>query len=74
MHRYIAPEPTLAAPGTAAKEAVMCERFAEGYQLFHPADARYEGDPLPLEWLKWKEEVRREQQTAFFDKIKHCKS
>lgn len=68
--RQYPPEPTLAIPGTREKEAVMAERFAEGYQLFHPADARYEGDSLPLQWLKWKEEVRKEQQAAFFEKIK----
>lgn len=68
--RTYAPEPTTAPPGTAAKEAVLCERQADGFLLFHPADARYEGDTLPLEWLKWKQAVRRQQQEAFLDKIK----
>lgn len=40
--------PTTAAPGTPEKLAVMHERAAGGFAIFHPADARYAGDPRPL--------------------------
>lgn len=47
----LADSPTTAAPGTAEKIAVMEQRAAAGLAIFHPADARYEGDPLPLEFM-----------------------
>lgn len=68
--RSYPPEPTCFAPGTREKEQVMAERWAEGYQLFHPADARYEGDTTPLQWIKWREEERKAESQAFFEKIK----
>lgn len=40
--------PTTAAPGTPEKLAVLAYRAKRGQQLFHPADARFEGDPRPL--------------------------
>lgn len=45
------PEPTTAAPGTPEKMAAMGQRAKDGYAIFHPADARHEGDPLPLEFI-----------------------
>jgi hypothetical protein len=43
--------PTAAAPGTPEKLAAL-ERRAELRQaMFHPADARYAGDPRPLAFL-----------------------
>lgn len=44
--------PTTAVPGTPEKVLVMEERANEKRAVFHPADARYEGDPRPAEWLK----------------------
>lgn len=44
--------PTLAAPGTPEKMAIMSYRGRMKQQLFHPADARYEGDTRPIEFLK----------------------
>lgn len=46
------PNPTTAIPGTPAKVAVLEQRAKLGQALYHPADARYEGDPRPLEFLK----------------------
>ncbi len=43
--------PTTAAPGTPEKLAVLEQRARLKQALFHPADARYEGDPRPLEFL-----------------------
>ena len=43
--------PTTAAPGTNAKQSVFEERAGLNQSLFHPYDARYEGDPLPLEFV-----------------------
>lgn len=43
--------PTTAAPGTPGKVEVMVARAKAKRQVFHPADARFEGDPRPLEWL-----------------------
>lgn len=43
--------PTLCPPGTAAKVAVLQERAKLRQRLDHPADARFEGDPRPVEWL-----------------------
>jgi hypothetical protein len=44
--------PTTAAPGTPEKLAVLEQRARLKQAIFHPADARYEGDPRPLEFLK----------------------
>jgi hypothetical protein len=44
--------PTTAAPGTPEKIAVMRDRAELKRAVFHPADARYEGDPRPAEFLK----------------------
>lgn len=49
------PEPTTAPPGTPDKVAVMETRAKQGQAIFHPADARYEGDPRPVEFLKARE-------------------
>lgn len=46
--------PTTAAPGTPEKLAVLEQRAKMKLAIFHPADARYEGDPRPLEFLKEK--------------------
>ncbi|MCS6865840.1 MAG: hypothetical protein RMJ56_12690 [Gemmataceae bacterium] len=46
------PVPTTAAPGTPEKLAVLEQRARLKQALFHPADARYEGDPRPLEFLR----------------------
>ena len=46
------PIPTTAAPGTPEKLAVLEKRARDGQHVFHPADARYEGDPRPLEFLR----------------------
>lgn len=43
--------PTRAAPGSPEKIAVLAERYARGVSLFHCADARYEGDTLPDDWV-----------------------
>jgi hypothetical protein len=39
--------PTEAAPGTPAKEAVLQQRAMAGLGLWHPFDARWEGDERP---------------------------
>ncbi|MBY0461043.1 MAG: hypothetical protein K2V38_27290, partial [Gemmataceae bacterium] len=44
--------PTTAAPGTPEKLAVLEQRAKLKQAIFHPADARYEGDPRPLEFLR----------------------
>ena len=50
------PSPPLAAPpaapGTPEKLAVLEHRAKQKQTIFHPADARYEGDPRPLEFLR----------------------
>lgn len=46
------PEPTNALPGSPEKIAVMAQRAEMGCCLFHPADARYPGDPLPDEFRR----------------------
>jgi len=46
------PVPTTAAPGTPEKLAVLEQRARLKYAIFHPADARYEGDPAPIEFMK----------------------
>lgn len=43
--------PTTAIPGSETKMQVMSERAKAKTQLFHPADARYPGDPRTLEYL-----------------------
>lgn len=48
----LADAPTAAAPGTPEKLAVMGERADRKRAIFHPADARWEGDPRPAEFLK----------------------
>ena len=40
LERPLPPFPTDAVPGSAAKVAVMAERYARGYHLHHPRDAR----------------------------------
>src|SRR5262245_37917882 len=45
----IAPEPTTAAPGTPEKMMVLEERARLKQALWHPLDAKYAGDPRPLE-------------------------
>ena len=45
------PVPTTAPPGTAEKLLVLEQRAKASRQLFHPADARLEGDPRPLEFM-----------------------
>ena len=46
------PIPTTAAPGTPEKLQVLEARARAGQHVFHPADARYEGDPRPVEYLR----------------------
>lgn len=41
------PAPTTAVPGTPEKLAVLEQRAKMKLSLFHPADARYAGDPRP---------------------------
>jgi hypothetical protein len=48
----LAPAPTTAVPGTPEKLAVLEHRAKMKLAIFHPADARYAGDPRPLEYLK----------------------
>ncbi len=40
--------PTTYPPGSVAKYFVMMRRYDRGEGLFHPYDAKYEYDPLPL--------------------------
>ena len=44
--------PTTAGPGTPEKLAVLEQRAKMKQALFHPADAKFEGDSRPLEFLK----------------------
>lgn len=46
--------PTTAAPGTPEKLAVLEQRAALKQSLFHSHDAGFEGDMLPVEFLKRK--------------------
>jgi hypothetical protein len=48
----LAPVPTTAVPGTPEKLAVLEHRAKMKLAIFHPADARFAGDPRPLEYLK----------------------
>jgi hypothetical protein len=50
--RPVALAPTTAPPGSPEKVAVMERRADDKRAIFHPADARYEGDPRPLDFLK----------------------
>lgn len=51
--RFRLPElPTTALPGTPEKLAVMEQRAEARVALFHPADARWPGDPRPREWMR----------------------
>ncbi len=43
--------PTTAAPGTPEKLAVLEARAKALCSLFHPDDARFDGDPRPLDFL-----------------------
>src|SRR6476661_8376311 len=45
------PVPTTAVPGSPEKLAVLEQRARAHLALWHPADARYEGDPRPVEFL-----------------------
>lgn len=51
-HAPLPDAPTTAAPGTPEKVAVMEARSQAGRALFHPADARYAGDPRPAAYLR----------------------
>ncbi|MFO0806248.1 MAG: hypothetical protein U0791_24355 [Gemmataceae bacterium] len=44
--------PTTAPPGTVEKLAVLEQRAERNEALWHPADARWPGDPRPLEWMR----------------------
>jgi hypothetical protein len=46
------PAPTTAPPGTPEKVAVLESRAKGRFALFHPYDARHEGDPRPLDFLR----------------------
>lgn len=52
LNAPLAPVPTTAPPGTPEKLAVLEHRARMKLAIFHPADARYEGDPRPLQFLK----------------------
>lgn len=43
--------PTTHPPGSPEKLAVLEERAKDGAALWHPFDARYEGDPRPVRFL-----------------------
>jgi len=47
----LADAPTPAAPGSPEKIAVIEERASLGRRLFHPADARFDGDVRPMAFL-----------------------
>lgn len=51
VHRPPPAAPTTAAPGTPEKMAVLIQRAKDEVLLYHPADAKYDGDPRPLEWI-----------------------
>jgi hypothetical protein len=48
----LADAPTTAVPGTPEKLAVLEQRVRMKQAIFHPADAKYPGDPRPLEFLR----------------------
>jgi hypothetical protein len=52
LNAPLAPVPTTAPPGTPQKLAVLEHRARMKLAIFHPADARYEGDLRPLQFLK----------------------
>lgn len=51
--------PTDIPPGTHEKVLVVAERYGRTEALFHPFDARYEGDPRPAAFmaLDWDDRV-----------------
>lgn len=51
-HASLPPVPTTAAPGTPEKLAVLEQRARSNLAIFHPADARYEGDLRPVEFIR----------------------
>ncbi len=57
-------KPTTEPPGTPAKIEVMGARAALGHEVFHPADAKFPGDTLPLEWLEGKRAERKAKKKA----------
>lgn len=44
-------QPTTHAPGTPGKLALLEQRAKDRVAIFHPADARFEGDALPVEFI-----------------------
>ena len=46
------PLPTVHPPGSREKLAVMEQRATDGYAIFHPLDARFEGDTRTAKALK----------------------
>lgn len=44
--------PTAAAPGTPEKIEAMEKRVKAKRAVHHPADAKFPGDPRPLEWME----------------------
>ncbi len=44
--------PTVAPPGSPEKLAVIEQRARMRQALFHPYDAKYAGDPRPVEFMK----------------------
>lgn len=54
----LASEPTCYAPGTPGKVSVIEERGKRKEQLFHPCDARYSGDKLPVVFMRATPEER----------------
>jgi hypothetical protein len=51
-NRPLPDRPTAAAPGTPEKLAVIEHRANLRQALFHPYDAKYAGDPRPIEFLR----------------------
>jgi hypothetical protein len=51
--RPLPPLPTAALPGSAEKVMVMQQRYADGYHLHHPFDARYTGGGSVLDEARW---------------------
>jgi hypothetical protein len=49
--RVLPAAPTVYAPGTPEKKLVLEERAKAGVVLWHPFDARYEGDLRPVRFL-----------------------
>ena len=57
----LAPEPTTAPPGTVEKMAVLEMRAKLKFALWHPFDAKFDGDPRPLEAIGKELGVSRER-------------